>query len=270
VAFISDRDGSEGNVFTLALATGEITQVTHESWAGRPTWTPDGRAIVYLRFVGKAGKCPTGEALVRRIPLSGREAETLSAPARVIRSVFYLPDGRLAWTVIDPGPHVGEATTRIEVASVQGTVSTLRTIEAIGDRVATSPTGDELYCRGRRSRYIPLYGFFGHPEDLLSLPLPEGPERHIATLSVPWCLYRVPQFAVAPDNKSVYLGDAGRLWKIALPSGDREPIAFRARVKLEVQDPVPPPKWAPPVLGSSGPPRSILYPRLSPDGQPGF
>ena len=50
VAFVSDRDGSEGNIFVLELATGQITQVTHESWAGRPTWTPDGHAIVYLRF----------------------------------------------------------------------------------------------------------------------------------------------------------------------------------------------------------------------------
>ncbi len=29
VAFISDRDGGEGNVFLLELATGQITQVTH-------------------------------------------------------------------------------------------------------------------------------------------------------------------------------------------------------------------------------------------------
>ncbi|MDA2914863.1 hypothetical protein MYX77_13105, partial [Acidobacteriia bacterium AH_259_A11_L15] len=33
VAFVSDRDGSQGNVFVLELATGQITQVTHESWA---------------------------------------------------------------------------------------------------------------------------------------------------------------------------------------------------------------------------------------------
>ena len=47
VAFVSDRDGSEGNIFVLELPTGQITQVTHESWAGRPTWTPDGKGMVY-------------------------------------------------------------------------------------------------------------------------------------------------------------------------------------------------------------------------------
>ena len=30
VAFVSDRDGSEGNIFILELATREITQVSHE------------------------------------------------------------------------------------------------------------------------------------------------------------------------------------------------------------------------------------------------
>ncbi|MEE8200590.1 MAG: hypothetical protein V3R29_05405, partial [Candidatus Acidoferrales bacterium] len=54
VAFVSDRDGSEGNVFVLELPTGKTKQVTHEPWVGRPTWTPDGQAIVYLRFVREA------------------------------------------------------------------------------------------------------------------------------------------------------------------------------------------------------------------------
>ena len=104
VAFVSDRDGSEGNVFVLELGTGKITQVTHESWAGRPTWTPDGRAIVYLSFVVEEtwrafwGPSP---ALVRRVALSGGEPETVAAPEREFRSLFYLPDGRLAWTFIE-------------------------------------------------------------------------------------------------------------------------------------------------------------------------
>ena len=89
VAFVSDRDGSESNVFVLESATGEITQVAHEPWAGRPAWTPDGQAIVYLRFVRDAAR-PTGSivrpgplpALVRRVSLSVGEPETprLSSP----------------------------------------------------------------------------------------------------------------------------------------------------------------------------------------------
>ena len=36
LAFISDRDGSEGNVFLLELETGEVNQLTYEKWVGRP------------------------------------------------------------------------------------------------------------------------------------------------------------------------------------------------------------------------------------------
>src|SRR5262249_29521725 len=51
VAFVSDRDGSGGNVFTLELANGRLTQVTRELQASRPIWSPDGKAIVYLSFL---------------------------------------------------------------------------------------------------------------------------------------------------------------------------------------------------------------------------
>ncbi len=54
VAFQSDRDGSEGNIFLLDLTTGEITQLTDEPWADAPSWAPDGQSVVYLRLVREA------------------------------------------------------------------------------------------------------------------------------------------------------------------------------------------------------------------------
>lgn len=256
VAFVSDRDGSEGNVFVLELATGQITQVTREPRAARrPTWTPDGRAIVYLRFERDHWLVP---ALVRRVALDGRDPETLRAPLRLFRSVFYLPDGRLAWTAVEQedSPRV---ITRFEVMSPQGAVSTLRTVAGHVDRVVSDPLGNGLYCR----RYLPLDGG-EQPEHLLFLALPEGTERTILPV---WGDYSRPRFAVAADSKRLYVGDAGRLWEIALPSGARHPISFSARVKLEVQDPVQPPKPALTVIASSRRLPTILDPRLSPDGR---
>src|SRR5262249_12158997 len=51
IAFPSDRDASGGNVFLLDLATGIFSQLTHEIHAGQPTWSPDGQAILYLRYL---------------------------------------------------------------------------------------------------------------------------------------------------------------------------------------------------------------------------
>ncbi len=282
VAFVSDRDGSEGNVFVLELATGAITQVTHEFSTGRPNWAPDGTAIVYLSFVRAARNSPqpwkigpklvpTPPALVRRVASSGGDPETLSPEPRLFRSVFYLPDGRLAWTVIerengstsvrwDFSP---DAITRIEVLGLEGTVSTLRTLAGYADPVSASPIGDGLYSR--RSPRVWASPWQPYREDLLFIPLPEGLERRIVQLSrhrgwTPW-------FSVAADNSSIYLVEAGRLWKVAVASGVSERIAFSARVRLEIYDPGPVAKPTLTAAGSPVPPRSVLYPVLSPDGR---
>ncbi|MFB3111485.1 MAG: amidohydrolase family protein, partial [Gemmatimonadales bacterium] len=246
--------------------------------AARPAWSPDGQSIVYLRLLRDVpGVVPTPPysvpetvpALVRRVTLSGGEPETLSGPPRIIGSVFYLSDGRLAWTMIELAVELDgvwwgrtSATTRIEVMSPEGTVSTLRTLTGYAAPAVPSPWGDGLYCR----RYRPLIPWHRRPpEDLLFLPLPDGAERNVVRLARPrgW----TPRFAVAADNKALYVGQAGRLWKIALPSGAREPIAFSARVKLEIQDPLLPRRLSLTPVGSSAPPRSVMHPRLSPDGR---
>ncbi len=101
VAFGSNRDGSDGNVFVLNLADGQINQVTHDSMAGRPAWAPDGNTIAYLRLRTRSNHCPSGRAGVARVALDGGEPEQIVEGGNVISSVFYMPDGRLAWSVLE-------------------------------------------------------------------------------------------------------------------------------------------------------------------------
>ncbi len=270
VAFDSDRDGSEANVFVLDLATGKITQVTHEPWAVRPAWSPDGQAIVYLRFIRQAlvrWEDPI-PALVRQVTLDGGEPKTLSGAERALRSAFYLPDGRLAWAVVEQEPGSPRRYTRIEVVSPLGAASTLRTLEGDADCVISAPEAKGLYCRRLPT---PQSGWAPSEEELLFLPLPEGAERLITLLTprTSWSdvLNERVQFAVAADNENLYVGKAGRLWKIALPGGDPQPIAFSARIKLEIQDPTPPSRLTLGVVGGSVPVRSVVNPVLSPDGR---
>ena len=260
VAFVSDRDGSDGNVFVLDPASGRIAQVTRDVRSGwtRLTWTPNGQAIVYLRFAGiPMASDDLIPALVRRVSLAGGEPATISARARLFRAVFYLPDGRLAWTVVEGGTTLR---TRVEVVRPDGTVSLLRTLRGYADRVVPSPTGGGLYGRHRR----PSVSGRDEVKTLSFFPLTSGAAREIVSLS--YRMYWEPQFALATDHTSLYLGERGRLWRIRLPSGTREPIPFRARVRMEIHEPALPPRWAPATPGASMQPRSVLWPRLSPDG----
>jgi len=268
VAFVSDRDGSEGNIFVLELATGQITQVTHEPWAGRPVWTPDGQAIVYLSFLTPGVENYSlgfrwMAASVRRISIAGGGAQTLTASPRIFRSVFYLPDGRLAWAVIERDGDSRRWKTQVEVVGLNGEATILRTLAGYVDRVVVSPSGDGLYCR----RYLTLLPDFpfGHHEYLLFVPLAEGVGREITAVSGFW--WRAPRFALAADNKSVYLGDEGQIWRVALPEGFRERVAFSAAVTLEVQDTVAPRKSAVALSDQSIHPDAVVNPKLSPDGR---
>ena len=161
VAFQSDRDGSEGNIFLLELATGEITQLTHEPWADAPSWAPDGQTVVYLRLVREAWNAsdegpnrnprrPPPPAMVRRVRMNGSEIETLRADVSEVRSPFHFPDGRVGWAVVERDTASLGTTTQIEVMDADGTTSVLHTLDGVADAIVASD--DELFVR----RYLPI------------------------------------------------------------------------------------------------------------------
>ena len=252
IAFQSDRDGSEGNIFLLEVTTGEIIQLTDEPWADAPSWAPDGQSVVYLRLVhGHFG----ARAMVRRVRLNGSEPETLRAEVSEVHSPFHLPDGRVGWAVVERDTASPRTMTRIEVMDRDGTVSTLRTLDGVADAIVASD--EEFFVR----RHIPL----GGGDYVLRVPHAEGQEHHIVPVSGDDG--RRTGFAWSGDDETLYVGNLGRLWKVSPARGRREAIPFRATVRMEVRDPVPPPKWTMPEPGTSRPPTSIRFPRLSPDGQ---
>ncbi len=256
IAFQSDRDGGEGNIFVLELATGKIIQVSREIRTIQHAWTPDGEALVYLvRQQPLVGGSP---AEIRRVALAGGEPGIVVPPG-FIRGAFYLPDGRLAWSAMEPVAESPRVTTRIEVMSPEGRVSTLRRVPGYLHRVVASPGGDGLYC----SQYLLTDGTEDQPKSLVFVPLPEGEVRHITSLSG-W--HFSPRFEASADGRYLYFGDGGRLWKISLSEGEHELLPFSAKVTLEVREPVAPPKAA---LTARGPfrLRGVEYPTLSPDGR---
>ena len=276
VAFQSDRDGSEGNIFLLAFESGEITQLTHEPWADAPSWAPDGQSVVYLRLVREAWNASdagpnrnpryqTPPAMVRRARVDGGEPETLQAELREVRPPFHMPDGRAGWAVVERDTASPRATTRIEVMDGDGTVSTLRTLDGVADAVVAS--SEELFAR----RYVPVDMRYGvaQQREVVQIPIGGGQERPVLPVSdvVQFSPRGEPRFARSERNGTLFVGNLGRLWRVTPDEGEMEAIPFRASVTMEVRDPTPPPRWTPPEPGATRPPRSVQYPRLSPDGQ---
>jgi len=257
VAFVSDRDGSEGNIFILDLGSKKVSPLTREARAGRPAWSPNGQAIVYKRFEPRYPS--STRAVVCRISGRGGEAETISSPLRFFGSLFYLPDGRLAWSLSELDSKSSRWSTRIEAVNQQGLASALATFDGAADRVIPSPGGDGIYFRRRGTQRMGM-----QPDEIVFLSIADATERLIIPANGTAGPTR-PCFAVAPDNKTLYFGQAGRLWKVMLPAGARLPIPMQAHVKLEVESITPPAIAV--VSRKSAEPRWIMTPRLTPDGK---
>jgi Tol biopolymer transport system component len=261
LAFVSDRDGSGGNVFVLELASRKLRAVTHEPHAGQPTWTPDGKALVYLRFQ------PRAENPARRLSMFGGSEPcelrqivlTQDAKPQVVRglgllrSIFYLSGQRLAWTVVEQettsGSFFPRSTTHVEtLGTSEGKIVRLRSVPGDLGRVAVSPAGDGLFCRSPELRF---------------LPLPDGADQRVSALPGGRSASR---FAVSADGKTIFVSDRGQIVKVSRRDGEREVVPLAAQVKLEIAD-TPRPRWSSPEGGSNSQARGVLSPQLTPNGR---
>jgi Tol biopolymer transport system component/imidazolonepropionase-like amidohydrolase len=256
IAFASNRDdGSDGNLFVLELASGKISQLTHEFQVGMPSWSADGKTIAYLSYLRReeypAGQTPGfiggGAELSRPHTISavGGTPRQLG-DAQAYGAIFFLPDGRVIWsvTVQTQGQ---PSTTVIEARTPQGAVSKIATLQAqFGRAAAVVPDGAGLYYVAGGSLRLLM---FADGASKVVGAYPGGQAR----------------LAVTRDGSAVYAASEARLWRVALPRGARELLSWQAHVKMEVAEPLVK-KWTPPSETAFAP-RAVLTPVLSPDGR---
>ena len=257
LAFVSDQDGSEGNVFVMDLETREITQVTHERWAGRPAWSPNGRSLLYLSYAEGVQLWCQKETRVHELDLESNAVRVLDASERAIRSVFYTIDGHAGWSVVEPADE-DQVETRVEVVTEEGSPSVVATIADIADRVAPSPDGSGFYARRqRRGRTSSTTG-----ASIIRVSEASA-ETAITDVSRRYCWYGHPRFAVAQDGRSLFIGAGGHLWRVSTADGAREEIPFQATVRLRIAAPTPVSNIALPRVSETP---TVSSPRLTPDG----
>jgi len=254
LAFISDRDGSGGNIFVLDLATRKLRQLSRELQAGSPRWSPDGKTIAFFRqllreeYPGPVGFGTAALVELKSVPSTGGQPSTVTPPG-TLGALFYTSDGRIGWTTPDPeagGSMFGPRKMRIEARKPDGRATLLGSLKDNLGNAILSPRNDGIfYTTDEAIRWFPFFGEKGI--DLA--PLADG----------------ACQLAISADGSKLVYGDGGRLWAIRLPEGKPAPIPFTASISLEARKSVEP-KWTPP---GSGPlsPRALITPQLSPDGK---
>ena len=291
VSFISDRDvSSQGNVFVLDLASGQIHQLTNEAWVDRPVWSPDGKSLVFLSYqiTGPAGNFKfvgpmTMNTQVRRIRLSDKALETLTEPGFVSAASF-LANGQPVWSVLAMETKERPAMSQLKVSNEKGDVTTALTVEGVVDSIAADP-GDPrgIYLRLYKSA-SPMAGIVPQPEYFAYVTLPHSGEATVkGLLGRPTDLTQTvesrgpgtrvylsqlanpkprPLFGAAKD--AIYFGEKGKLWRIDAATGKRDEVKFSAEIAFEFYPGSPLPVYS---EKRSASPKSILTPRLTPDGK---
>ncbi|HWK75298.1 MAG TPA: amidohydrolase family protein [Povalibacter sp.] len=260
IAFTSNRDGSGSNIFVLDRTSKHISQITHDIESSRAAWSPDGQTLAYTRHVPRdqhpleliPGFGDTGLRELRTVSLADGSSVAVGGP-QAIETVFYLADGRLAWTVRElgsggmMGPRVQR--TRIEARQADGSIVVLAATEGDIGRVAPAPKGDGVYYSA--SGAIQRLAF-----DKDSMPVAGS---HVQENG--------GRVTVSADGQTLFFGDAGQLWRASAPAGEPERIAFTADISLQVQPKVKSVARFPAASTKTVAMHPALAPTLAPDGK---
>src|SRR5208283_3412387 len=202
LAFLSNREGDDEQIYLLRMEGGEAAAVTKEKASVTGfEWSPDGQTIAYL------APDPKSEALekkekekddahvvdkddrhprLRILHLANHESRALTDPNWEVKELAWLPDGQSIAMIATNRPASDEITDRIYLVSAKD--GKMRELFAphgpVGD-LRVSPSGSTLSFTGCREDGP-------EPHDILLLPVNGGATRNLtgASLDRPVMDYR--------------------------------------------------------------------------------
>ena len=264
IAFISNRDGSDGNLYVMDVNGSNISRLSNVFMVGgKPAWSPDSKQIAFLSLWSREeyalDKVPffgNGDmALLYTVNLDGSGLKRIT-DARAFGAVFYLPDGSLAWSVTEtkgggsqmPGIFGGPAnvTTIIEIRTPNSSTNT-----RAGS--FSGRTGRIVMLPGQKSFYFVSGGNLKQYNIGDTASVTVAPFQGGAT-----------DIGLSSDGKMLVAAADSKLWTIDITGGVRKKIEWQATVKMEVVKPASR-KWSP-ISNEQLATPEILTPELSPDG----
>jgi Tol biopolymer transport system component len=262
IAYVSDADGSEN--LWIAAADGSAARALtadRERAFASPAWMPDGRHLLVSRGIGGTGptelwQYPVEGGEGRRIAASGDQRfNYLGAAASPDgRSVYYARRrGTFSWTPTLPTWQVF----RRDLAREDALLLT----GAMGSafRPLLSHDGTRLVYGTRLDGRtgLRLRDLATGQERWLKYPVQQDDQEARATRDV------LPGYAFTPDDAEIVLSYDGRIWRVAVATGEVLSVPFTARARVALAAPLTARSRV-----EGGPVRAHLAqrPRVSPDG----
>ncbi|OQY92163.1 MAG: hypothetical protein B6D37_15265 [Sphingobacteriales bacterium UTBCD1] len=264
IAFISNRDGSDGNIFILDLKSRKITQVTNVFMvAGKPAWSPDSRKIAFLSYwkreeypLEKVPFFGNGDmASLYTVSSSGKDLQRISG-ARPFSSVFYLPDGSLAWSFTESK---GQPQAFSPFSAPQSVSTIFESLPKNGGDIHRLGS-----LQGRTGRICMLPGqnsfYFISNGNLKQYTLGDTASKIVAPFKE-----MNTDLSASSDGKTLFATADTKLWSINPGNFETKKLNWSAKVKMDVAIPAYR-KWTPPQGPDIASPK-ILTPIISPDGK---
>ncbi|MEQ8515351.1 MAG: amidohydrolase family protein [Chromatocurvus sp.] len=276
IAFTSDRSGGD-NIWTLERKSGDLHQVTYESFRllNNPSWSPDGNYIAARKHFTTSRSLGTGEIWLyhARGNASNSGQPVVERPS----PTFQKEQGEPAFTAdgsgvyfslnVTPGNtfiyHQDSNTELFQIRRADlhsGEVTTVAGGPGGAVRATPSPDGSQLaYVKRVRAA-----------SRLFVMDLETGRERMLfdaldQDMQETWAVHGLyPGMAWTPDSEEIVFWAQGRIWRLAVDSGEMAEIPFHVRDSRSIYPAV---RFPVDVAPDTFTTKMVRFAQRSPDGK---
>lgn len=269
IAIASDRDGLM-NLWTMDTRGGDLRQVTREREreVSNPAWTPDGQYLVGRKHFRNTRSVGAGEMWLYHVAggtglkLTDRRNWEQNATEPALS-----PDGRYVYFSEDVSPGGGFQYNRDPYGVVyvvqrydRQTGQRRPWLFGAGGSLRPQPSPD--------GRTIAFIRRIDGKSVLMLSDVESGRERRLwdgldRDQQEAWAIYGTyPGYAWTPDGQRIVIWAQGRIWSVAVATGQATPIPFTARITQVITDAV---RFAQPVAPDTFDVKMLRWVSVAPD-----